>query len=372
MIAGKNGDLPVHHAATVGDEQLLSALLSCGSAEQQSLSADKDGRLPVHHALRRALHTGGATRVPSIKRCVGTLVDAGGTSQLGVRDSDSALALDYVLSALAEAEASSRAELEQAERENSLWVQDLQSNHKEALQALEQAHAAALADAKHLATADTALKLQEAEGKQRQAEERAATAEERIKQVEVEMSTASRQYEEELECQRAALAKAQAQAYQALAGLHHGPREVGAPRDSVESLPLSPPRGPSSLRNSWDGPLVQQNVKLPLARAASARLAADNEQVGGRGESSRTSGSSDSTLNAYVPRKDQYRPTTHACVDGGGGSSGHYDHDRGCSVSSTGDHISKIEAESRAVVDIAGRVNALAQELSAMLAAPSG
>lgn len=133
LVAGEGGGLPLHHAATMGDEQLLSAMLGCGEAEQQSLSRDAEGRLPVHNVLRRASHVGGAARVPSITRCVASLVDAAGAEQLGVRDGAGLLALDYALVTLSEAEANARVEVEEAEASHSEYISEAEEAHKLAL-----------------------------------------------------------------------------------------------------------------------------------------------------------------------------------------------------------------------------------------------
>ena len=340
LVTGENGELPLHHAAAMGNEQLLSALLSRGYAEQQSLTADNEGRLPVHTALRRASHTGGATRVSSIKRCVGALVDAAGASQLGVRDSAGCLAMDYVLAALTEAEASARAELEKAEQENSTWVRELESNHKEALTALEEAHSAALAEAMRLATAEAADKVQEAEEKRREAEQRADAAEERTKEVEA----ASRQHLEELARHRDTAA---------LATSHHTNGKGSAQRESVESLPLSPPRGPGSMNGSWDGPLAQQQMDLLHLQLPTQEDSAFFDE--GRQPSELKN------CNARQVGTVRY-PSPSFQHDWSGG----YRH-----VGSSGNSFRKAQAKAHEVAAVASRVDILVQELSAMLAAPT-
>ena len=365
LIAAENGRIPLHHAANIGDEQLMSSLLSHGNAEQQALTADKKGSLPIHSALRRASHTSDAARVASIKQCVSMLVEAAGASQLGVRDSDGCLAVDYVLAALAEAEESARAELEQAEEQNSSWIRDLETNHQQAMEALEEAHTAALEEAMRLATAEVADKVQAAEGKWREAEKRADAAEERTKEVEVAMSTASRRYEEELALQRAALAQAHAQAQaqdQRLASSLHAKNQGNAPRESVESLPLSPPRGPRSLSGSWDGALVQQHLQPPVERAEYMRISTESATGIHELEPSETCSDPPNTVGAY--RYARPRPPPVSC--GYSGGDGHWGQECGSANS-----FGKAEAKGRQLVDIAGRVNVLAQELSAMLAAPS-
>jgi hypothetical protein len=216
--------------------------------------------------------------------------------------------------------------------------------------------------------------VQAAEGKRREAEERADAAEERTKEVEVAMSTAGRRYEEELALQRAALAQAQAQQAQLPAGSHHNNEKGGVPRESVESLPLSPPRGPRSLSSSWDGPFVQQCLQLPVERAefvrfstesatakvAPSRYAGIHEQ-----EASETRSNPPNAVGAYRYAGPRPPPVSY----GYSGGDGHFGQEHGANASGS---FSKVEAKGRQVVDIAGRVNVLAQELSAMLAAPSG
>ena len=373
LIAGENGQIPLHHAATMGDEQLLSALLTHGNAEEQALTADNEGRLPVHNALRRASHSGGAARVASVKRCVGALVEAAGASQLGVRDGEGSLAVDYVLAALAEAEASARVELEKAEEDNSSWVRELETNHKQALESLEEAHSAALNEAKRLAAVEAADKVQAAEGKWREAEERAVAAEEKTKEVEAAMRTAGQQYEEELALRRAAQAQGQ------LTGSCHANDKCEAPRDSVESLPLSPPRGPRSLSGSWDGPIVHQHLQLPVERreefarfsAESATAEVEPSRYVGIREQDVSENRSDpsNAVGGYRYAEPRSPPVSYGY--GGGDERSGFGKKHGARNTGAGS-FSTVEAKGRQVVDIAGRVNVLAQELSAMLAAPSG
>ena len=421
-MSGENGQVPLHHAAAMGDEQLLSALLSCGSAEQQSLSADKDGRLPMHHALRRACHAGGAARVPSIKRCVAALVDAAGASQLGVRDESGLLALDYVLAALADAEATARAELEEAEQTNSAWLKDIESSHKAALQALDEAHSAALADAKRQATAEAALQLQQdTEGKLEEAERKVYAAEERTKEAQEALGTASRQYEQELAAQRAAVLEAQTEAKDAAAAARRALEQAAVPgaaaavaakkggeelpRESVESLPLSPPRPPSlNASGSWDGTLLQQIPPMdmdvgfhpwPLSSTGPQRY----DPVVGAVDAAVRSESSSSSLSAGGATHPHHRPPPqhqhqhqHSALGGSGYHHGYhkYPESRGygygygyggpsyaapaASAAAAGGGggglawSSKAESEGHAVVELAGRVSALAAELSSMLA----
>ena len=162
---------------------------------EQSLTPDKQGRLPVHHVMRRSASEGGGAQ-GSISRSLRSLMDAAGPEQLGARDEEGNLALDYALEALVEAEANSRLELEQAESANAEWLAEAEAQHNEALRALENAHTAALAAAQRQAD-DAQTRLEQAETAVKEVEERAAAAESRAQAAEAARVEQERQLQAE-------------------------------------------------------------------------------------------------------------------------------------------------------------------------------